>query len=118
MLADRLSGVARRWSESAVPRERAQEVRQRLRSGVSLSELGELHEDVRNSVRLHLRVHWRIVRAGRADPLPRRLQELERLIAAPLSSVGRRLGGCPPDAPQDDGLAETWARVLRTLWSG
>ena len=114
MLRSRFAGVAGRWASSALEPEQYRELSARLRGEPSRSELAEIHEQVRNSVRLHTRVHLHVVRRG-GRPLREDLQELERLVAAPLSSLGRRLGGVQPGAPQDPGLLATWERATRAF---
>ena len=117
LLRIRLAGVAHRWTVSRIDPELYAELRARLRGKPSCDVLAEVHEQVRNSVRLHTLVHVHVLRASHGRPIRQDLQELERLLVAPVSSVGRRLGGCLPGAPQDPGLRCTWERAIRGLWS-
>jgi hypothetical protein len=78
--------------------------------------LQAVHDRVRSSVRLHTRVHWiELQRSWRNEPLGDRLRQLPPFMLAPVSSVGRRLGGRAETDPADPSLAATWSRVWRLL---
>ena len=113
MLRTCLQGVLQRWRASAIPLERRTQLRRQLRVAGDAKALEAVHAQVRNSTRLHLAVHLRGFRQDR--DAEGTLLALEYLLAAPISSVGRRLGGCPPEAPQDAGLAVTWRRAALCL---
>jgi len=115
MFRRRLTAAVHRWTASGLSADDRQRLAERIGAAREKSVLDAVHDEVRNSARLHSWVHLRLVLSFGPDADGTRLVELERLLAAPVSSVGRRLGGCPPDAPQDPGLKVTWQRAFRAF---
>lgn len=95
-------------------RRRQQQVLREVSSGLRpTSELDQVHAKVRSSIRLHARVHWLDLRTrSRAKGIRAVISALPPLFMAPVSSLGRRLGGTPNEAVQDPSLAATWRRVI------
>ena len=104
------------WHHSAIP-DGAREDEGRRLDAVCAGTAGgtvleDVHQRVRSSVRLHTRVHWVQLRVAVREQRLRSVPGLlGPMVLAPVSSLGRRLGGLPADAPQDASLAATWARV-------
>ena len=112
-----LRAMVRGWHQTRMApseRRRQQQVLREVASGVrATSHLDQVHAKVRSSIRLHARVHWVDLRTrGRAQGMREVLRGLPPLFLAPVSSLGRRLGGVPNEAAQDPSLRATWHRVM------
>ena len=109
--------LARGWRQTRMPpseRRRQVQVLREVAAGLRTpSHLDRVHATVRSSIRLHTRVHWADLRTRRrAQGVREVLHGLPPLLLAPVSSLGRRLGGVPNDAAQDPSLRATWHRVM------
>ena len=109
--------LAQGWRQTRMaPAERRQQMRvlREVTSGLRApSHLEQVHATVRSSIRLHTRVHWADLRTrSRAQGVRELLRGLPPLLLAPVSSLGRRLGGVPNEAAQDPSLKATWQRVM------
>lgn len=110
--------LRRNWRDTATPQRARASLMARMDHASAASTpadaLQRVHDDVRSSTRLHLRVHWLEIRRAWREPGGSRVVPLlVPCVLAPLSSAGRRLGGVAHAAPQDPSLAHTWGRVLR-----
>ena len=106
------------WKQTRLPAAtRAAYLRtlQKIQSGeLPSKQLDAVHGAVRSSVRLHARVHWVEMRLHWRDRSVRPMvQQVAPMVFAPVSSLGRRLGGVANDAPQDPSLLTTWQRVFQ-----
>jgi len=102
----RLSATRRREEASRMERVWAGDLPEQV--------LGDIHDHVRSSIRLHTRVHWVDLRLRWRSGQTPSTTELQQLVIAPLSSLGRRLAGLDASAPTDNGLWSTWRRVGQT----
>ncbi|HCH64024.1 MAG: hypothetical protein CL927_02675 [Deltaproteobacteria bacterium] len=116
------NGLKRGWLDTQLPaatRARFEQVLRDIESGALPSEaLEAVHGAVRSSLRLHTRVHWVDLRLHwRTMSLRPLVGRMGPMVFAPVSSLGRRLGGVGNQEPQDPSLWATWQRVVRVAYA-